>query len=103
MMPYNKDDPATRRNVIDFSLLDFNMMFKFITVQEVLLPVLQQYEADKSFVPLDKILTNHSIIQYFQNVRQEPVWDRDDFEIFFEGHYDMFETKEEAGALKGIK
>ena len=48
--PYDKDDEANRRNVVDFSLLDFNMMFKFITINEVLIPVLQQLNADTEWV-----------------------------------------------------
>ena len=69
------------------------MMFKFITMQEVLIPVLQQSGGEKSYVSMDKITANNSIIQYFQNVRSEPVWDYEDFEVFFEAHFDIFDAK----------
>ena len=95
VMPFDKDEPQQKGNIIDFCLLDFNMMFKFITINEVLVPVLQSLGADKGYINIQEVKESQSIIQYFSGVRAEPVWDREDFETFFEAHFEKFDSKDD--------
>ncbi|CAE8637411.1 unnamed protein product [Polarella glacialis] len=89
MIPYS-GGPVPFRTVIDFTLVDFQAMFKFIDIEEVLRPVV---ECHTSWVELHKLKTDPNIVGYFEKILQKPMWDDDDFQTYFEGHFEMWEFR----------
>ncbi|CAJ1373414.1 unnamed protein product [Effrenium voratum] len=96
MIPYN-GGPLPNKMVIDFTLVDFQAMFKFIDIEEVLRPVI---EAKGGWVPLDQVKTDANVTAYFGNILQKPMWDDDDFQSYFEGHFEMWEFRTEGPAVR---
>eukprot|EP00927_Polykrikos_kofoidii_P032244 TRINITY_DN27530_c0_g1_i1.p1 TRINITY_DN27530_c0_g1~~TRINITY_DN27530_c0_g1_i1.p1 ORF type:complete len:1263 (+),score=214.78 TRINITY_DN27530_c0_g1_i1:33-3791(+) len=88
MVPYSGGE--LRGMVIDFTLVDFQAMFKFIDIEEVLRPVL---ESHSGWVPLDTLKRDTNVVAYFSNILQKPIWDDDDFQMYFEGHYEIWEFR----------
>jgi len=76
--------------VIDFTLVDFQAMFKFIDIEEVLRPVL---ETRTGWVPLEQLRGDPNVIAYFANILQKPMWDDEDFATYFEGHFQTWEFR----------
>ncbi|CAJ1365923.1 unnamed protein product [Effrenium voratum] len=95
MIPYN-GGPLPNKMVIDFTLVDFQAMFKFIDIEEVLRPVIEA----KGWVPLDQLKTDANVTAYFGNILQKPMWDDDDFQSYFEGHFEMWEFRTEGPAVR---
>jgi len=89
MIPYN-GGPLPKKVVIDFTLVDFQAMFKFIDIEEVLRPVI---ESKGGWVPLVDVKTDANVTAYFGNILQKPMWDDDDFQTYFEGHFEMWEFR----------
>eukprot|EP00927_Polykrikos_kofoidii_P021948 TRINITY_DN20637_c0_g1_i1.p1 TRINITY_DN20637_c0_g1~~TRINITY_DN20637_c0_g1_i1.p1 ORF type:complete len:937 (-),score=207.08 TRINITY_DN20637_c0_g1_i1:47-2857(-) len=88
VMPY--EDSEDTPNVIDFMLVDFSAMFKFIDIEEVLLPSVAQHGG---WVPLSTLRADPNVKTYFQNILGRPVWDVEDFVIYFEGHWTLWEYR----------
>lgn len=88
VIPYNGED---RSRVIDFSFVDFSVMFKFIDIEEVLLPSVAQHGG--SWLTLRELQKDPNVRLYFQNILGRPVWDLDDFQTYFEGHWSVWEYR----------
>jgi len=80
--------------VLDFTLVDFQTMFKFIDIEEVLRPVLESYSG---WVSLDQVKTDPNVVAYFANILQKPMWDDDDFATYFDGHFETWEHRATTG------
>jgi len=91
------------RLVVDFTLVDFQAMFKFIDVEEVLRPVV---ECQPGWVPLLHLKSDPNVVAYFANILQKPMWDDDDFQSYFEGHFETWEFRVAGGVaavrLRGV-
>eukprot|EP00931_Biecheleriopsis_adriatica_P071042 TRINITY_DN4489_c0_g1_i1.p1 TRINITY_DN4489_c0_g1~~TRINITY_DN4489_c0_g1_i1.p1 ORF type:complete len:1421 (+),score=382.29 TRINITY_DN4489_c0_g1_i1:385-4263(+) len=89
MIPYN-GGAVPSKAVIDFTLVDFQAMFKFIDIEEVLRPVI---EAHGGWLLLERLKVDTNVTAYFTNILQKPIWDDEDFQTYFEGHYEMWEFR----------
>lgn len=89
MTPYS-GGPVPNGLVVDFTLVDFDSMFKFIDIEEVLRPAIESYGGWVSF---DRIKSDPNVTAYFTNILQKQVWDDDDFQMYFEGHYEMWQFR----------
>lgn len=92
--PYGEEDDA---GVVDFALVDFGIMFRFIEMEEVLQPVVA---AAKGWVTLASLRQDPNILLYFQNILQKPVWDAEDFITYFEGHWETWEYSHEMHSVR---
>eukprot|EP00931_Biecheleriopsis_adriatica_P007380 TRINITY_DN108670_c0_g1_i1.p1 TRINITY_DN108670_c0_g1~~TRINITY_DN108670_c0_g1_i1.p1 ORF type:complete len:981 (-),score=222.15 TRINITY_DN108670_c0_g1_i1:17-2959(-) len=77
--------------VIDFTLVDFSQMFRFITMDEVLLPAIVSLGGDRTYVSLEQILADMNIRVYFEKVLQRAPWNYEDFGYFFGSRSDEFD------------
>eukprot|EP00928_Gymnodinium_smaydae_P069958 TRINITY_DN538_c1_g1_i1.p1 TRINITY_DN538_c1_g1~~TRINITY_DN538_c1_g1_i1.p1 ORF type:complete len:1196 (+),score=313.45 TRINITY_DN538_c1_g1_i1:116-3703(+) len=68
---------------IDFVLVDYKEMYNYITMEEVLRPVMVEMKGDKDFVKLDKLREHKDLVAYFTKVLKKSTWSDDDFETFF--------------------
>lgn len=92
--PYGEDDD---RGIADFTLVDFAVMFKFIEMEEVLQPAVAAYQG---WVKLEQLRKDPNIVLYFSNILQKPVWDSEDFIIYFEGHWETWEFNKETQSVR---
>eukprot|EP00930_Biecheleria_cincta_P097389 TRINITY_DN89102_c0_g1_i1.p1 TRINITY_DN89102_c0_g1~~TRINITY_DN89102_c0_g1_i1.p1 ORF type:complete len:817 (+),score=187.59 TRINITY_DN89102_c0_g1_i1:31-2481(+) len=76
--------------VLDFTFVDFSSMFKFITLEEVLAPVVGVEQVGE-WLPLEKFREDEHVKEHFQKVMGKPVWDEEDFQAYFEGHWTTWE------------
>ncbi|CAJ1402292.1 unnamed protein product [Effrenium voratum] len=82
----------TEDRVLDFLFVDFASMFKFITLQEVLEPIFSS-EAPGTWIELSKLQDDEAVKSHFKEVMGKEVWDAEDFQAYFEGHWATFEYK----------
>jgi len=87
-----------RVGVIDFVLVDFAAMTKFIDLEEVLLPAVTAIQA--TWVPVSKVREDANVKLYFQDVLQKPLWDIEDFASYFEGHWTQWEYRVEEQCVR---
>ncbi|CAE8725615.1 unnamed protein product, partial [Polarella glacialis] len=80
----------TEDRVLDFLVVDFASMFKFITMEEVFLPVVGKDQIGEWF-PLTKMQEDDSVQKHFSQVLGKPVWEAEDFQAYFEGHFATWE------------
>mmetsp|Transcript_64990 Transcript_64990/g.171976 ORF Transcript_64990/g.171976 Transcript_64990/m.171976 type:complete len:877 (-) Transcript_64990:253-2883(-) len=80
--------------VVDFLFLDFSAMYKFADIEEVLTPAVKVHEAAE-WVPLETVREDKNVKHYFKKVLQKPMWDVEDFETYFAGHWTSWEYKAE--------
>ncbi|CAK9070338.1 DnaJ homolog subfamily B member 6 [Durusdinium trenchii] len=92
--PYGEEDD---RGIADFTLVDFGVMFKFIEMEEVLQPAVAAYQG---WVKLEQLRKDPNIVLYFSNILQKPVWDNEDFIIYFEGHWETWEFNKETQSVR---
>lgn len=92
--PYGEEDD---RGIADFALVDFGVMFKFIEMEEVLQPAVAAY---KGWVKLEQLRKDPNILLYFSNILQKPVWDNEDFIIYFEGHWETWEFNKDTQSVR---
>ncbi|CAE7300144.1 dnaJ [Symbiodinium natans] len=78
--------------VLDFIFVDFESMFKFINLDEVLEPVFSMEEPG-AWIELAKLQEDEAVKSHFKEVMGKPVWDAEDFQAYFEGHWSTFEYK----------
>eukprot|EP00928_Gymnodinium_smaydae_P028918 TRINITY_DN21924_c0_g1_i1.p1 TRINITY_DN21924_c0_g1~~TRINITY_DN21924_c0_g1_i1.p1 ORF type:complete len:815 (+),score=182.03 TRINITY_DN21924_c0_g1_i1:701-3145(+) len=83
-------DGAGSRCIVDFTIIDFSLRFKFIEIEEVLR--LAMHSAG-GWITLNSLRENHNVVSYFRDVLARPVWDHEDFENYFQGHSDTWEYK----------
>lgn len=76
--------------IVDFSAIDFAHMFKFIEIEEVLKPAMQ---GSTGWVHLNLLKTHADVKAYFRDILGRPVWDDDDFQTYFDGHFDTWEYR----------
>lgn len=88
------DDDA---GVVDFALVDFGVMFRFIEMEEVLQPAVAAY---KGWVKLAELRRDPNILLYFSNILQKPVWDNEDFITYFEGHWETWEFNKDSQSVR---
>lgn len=69
---------------IDFMLVDYTQMFKYITAEEVLMPAVVSLGGTREYIPLNTIRGDSNVNLFFQNVLKKAVWGDDDFEYFFQ-------------------
>eukprot|EP00439_Symbiodinium_sp_Y106_P040556 s3070_g4.t6 len=89
MIPYS-GGPLPKKVIIDFTLVDFQAMFKFIDIEEVLRPAI---EKKGGWVTFEEVKADANVVAYFGNILQKPMWDDDDFQTYFEGHFEMWEFR----------
>ena len=89
------------RCLVDFTLVDFSMMFKFIEMEEVLQPAVAAYEGQE--VTLSELRKDPNIVLYFKNILHKQIWADEDFIIYFEGHWETWEFNKETQAVRPFK
>jgi hypothetical protein len=77
---------------IDFSLVDYNQMFRFIMMEEVMMLAVLNCGGGENFIGLDLLRAESNIRLYFEKVVQRPVWMDEDFAIFFDSRSDDLTT-----------
>eukprot|EP00927_Polykrikos_kofoidii_P061318 TRINITY_DN56162_c0_g1_i1.p1 TRINITY_DN56162_c0_g1~~TRINITY_DN56162_c0_g1_i1.p1 ORF type:complete len:978 (+),score=193.32 TRINITY_DN56162_c0_g1_i1:99-3032(+) len=90
------DDESTR--VLDFMLVDFSTMIRFQDLEEVLLPATSSSSdagSDSCWVPVSKIREDPNVKSYFKTVLDKPMWDTEDFATYFQGHWTVWEYRDE--------
>jgi len=92
MIPYS-GGKVPAGSVLDFTLVDFQAMFKFIDVEEVLRPVL---ETKTGWTPLEQVKSDPNVVAYFKNILQKPMWDDEDFQTYFEGHFESWQFRQDS-------
>lgn len=83
--------------VIDWVLVDYSVMYKFIEIEEVLLPTVMQLG---DWVSLSAIRSDKNVTAYFQNILGRPVWDEEDFLTYFEGHWTQWEYNPDSQCVR---
>jgi len=83
--------------VTDFSAIDFGNMFKFIEIEEVLRPAMQ---GSTDWLPLDWLKMHHDVQAYFRDILGRPMWEDDDFQTYFAGHFDTWEFRHEDRSVR---
>lgn len=83
--------------VIDFHLVDFAHMFKFIELEEVLRPAMASVT---NWMPLDMLKADANVQAYFGSILGVPIWDDDDFQSYFSGHFDTWEWNAELRSVR---
>lgn len=83
--------------IVDFSLIDFAHMFKFIELEEVLRSAMH---SSQSWMPLDVLKMDSNVQAYFGNILGAPMWDDEDFQTYFAGHFDIWEYR---GDLRSVR
>lgn len=86
VMPYT--DGTGSECIVDFAIVDFCHVLKFIEIEEVLRLAMQ---AQTGYVPLDSLKGHPDVLSYFREVLGRPVWDDEDFLTYFQGHSDTWE------------
>eukprot|EP00404_Azadinium_spinosum_P021843 CAMPEP_0180625714 /NCGR_PEP_ID=MMETSP1037_2-20121125/37465_1 /TAXON_ID=632150 /ORGANISM="Azadinium spinosum, Strain 3D9" /LENGTH=364 /DNA_ID=CAMNT_0022646247 /DNA_START=117 /DNA_END=1211 /DNA_ORIENTATION=- len=81
-------DPSA---VVDFALVDFLQMFRFITTEEVLLPAVINKGGDRGHMSLDSLRADLNVTAFFERVLQRPPWNDEDFAAFFDSRSDEFD------------
>lgn len=76
--------------ILDFTLVDFLVMYKFIDIAEILGALLQNVP-DPGWITLEQLKCQPSVADYFTRILQVPTWSDEDFQTYFEGHYDTWE------------
>jgi len=77
--------------VLDFTLVDFAVMSNFIDIAEILVPLCESVP-EPGWILLDQLKCDPNIIAYFMNILQVPIWSNEDFQTYFDGHFDMWEV-----------
>lgn len=85
------------RGLVDFTLVDFGVMFKFIEMEEVLQPAVAAYSGP---VTLEQLRKDPNIVLYFKNILHKAIWADEDFIIYFEGHWETWEFNKETQAVR---
>lgn len=81
----------TENTIIDFSLVKYDTMFKYITMEEVLLPVMKELPKDsKGYCALDQLRYHDNVVMYFKNILGSAPWDLEDFETYFDAHWQQW-------------
>lgn len=75
---------------IDFVLVDYGQMFRFITMEEVLLLTVFTLGGAVEYVSLDQVRAERNTQMYFARVVQRPIWQDEDFATFFESRSESF-------------
>jgi len=91
VVPFLED---AEERVLDFLFVDFQSMFKFITLEEVLEPIFSGEEAG-TWIDLAKLRDDEAVKSHFKEVMGKEVWDAEDFQAYFEGHWATFEYNAE--------
>merc|ERR1712032_50997 len=76
--------------VLDFTLVDFEVMYKYIDLSEILAALLQNV-TEPGWVTLDQVKCHENVAQYFSSILQVQGWSDEDFQTYFDGHFDKFE------------
>eukprot|EP00927_Polykrikos_kofoidii_P009466 TRINITY_DN13948_c0_g3_i1.p1 TRINITY_DN13948_c0_g3~~TRINITY_DN13948_c0_g3_i1.p1 ORF type:complete len:1208 (+),score=207.83 TRINITY_DN13948_c0_g3_i1:120-3626(+) len=85
-------------DAIDFVLVDYNTIFKYMTMDEALaVPVDAQGEGD--FVKLSELRADMSVRSYF-NTLGLAVWNNKEFEAFFDGHYERWDYDKKRASVR---
>lgn len=85
---------------IDFVLVDYVQMFRFITMEEVLMPAVVKLGGGLDYVSLETVRADSDIRAYFEKVVQRPVWTDEDFWIFFESRSNDFDYDSKRGMVR---
>lgn len=73
------------------SQVKYEIMFKYITMEEVLVPTIKDLPKDQNgYVALDRLRHHESVVMYFRNILGTQPWDIEDFEIYFDARWRMF-------------
>ncbi|CAD7944886.1 unnamed protein product [Amoebophrya sp. A120] len=76
---------------VDFMLVKYDTMFKYVTMEEVLVPSMKDLSKDEhGYVELDRLRTHESVAMYFRNILGTSVWDVEDFETYFDAHWQQW-------------
>lgn len=83
---YITNNLEERSTVADFVLVDYASMYKYQTIEEVLIPAVQALSGD-DYVSVSALREDKTVRQYFQGTLRKAVWSQEDFETYFQGHY----------------
>jgi len=90
-------DGSDSNCVIDFALIDFQHMFKFIELEEVLRAAMQNVT---NWMSLDLLKMDGNVQAYFQNILGAPIWEDEDFQTYFSGHFDSWEYRADVRSVR---
>ncbi|CAL1126083.1 unnamed protein product [Cladocopium goreaui] len=76
VVPFLED---AEERVLDFLFVDFESMFKFITLEEVLEPIFS--ESPGAWIDLAKLRDDEAVKSHFKEVMGKEVWDVEDFQV----------------------
>eukprot|EP00392_Amoebophrya_sp_AT5.2_P006060 g6070.t1 len=69
----------------------YDIMFKYVTMEEVLIPTVKELPKDHhGYVQLEQLMCHDSIIMYFRNILGTQPWDLEDFETYFDAHWQQW-------------
>merc|ERR1711957_730568 len=76
--------------ILDFTLVDFAVMYKFLDIAEVLLALCENIP-EPGWAMLEQLKCETTVVQYFTEILQVPMWSDEDFQTYFEAHFDRWE------------
>ena len=79
-------------------LNDYTRMYKYIQIEEVIIPVVKglgEQLGGEKWVPIPRLAKDQNITMFFQQVQESAVWDKEEFETYFDAHYEHFEYDQE--------
>jgi len=88
--------------VLDFTLIDFALMYKFIDIKEILVALLQNVP-EPGWITFDQLKCQPNVAEYFMKILQVPIWSDDDLQTYFHGHSDTWEVCTEPCAMVRFK
>lgn len=71
--------------VLDFTLVDFNLMYKYIELDEILIALFKNVP-EPGWVTLEQLKCQQNVAEYFNTILQVMMWSDEDFHTYFEGH-----------------
>mmetsp|Transcript_24282 Transcript_24282/g.53991 ORF Transcript_24282/g.53991 Transcript_24282/m.53991 type:complete len:858 (-) Transcript_24282:63-2636(-) len=96
VVPFLDED---QNRVIDFMMVDFSTMFKFIDLEEVLVPATKT-DPEGTWVPVTTLSEKADVKSYFRKVLKTPVWGTEDFAAFFRGHFAIWDYRDEDSSVR---
>lgn len=73
--------------IVDFILVDFAATARYMTLEEVLIPAVMRLGGQHQFVSIDALRGDPGVQSYFLNTLKSSMWPREEFEAYFQGHY----------------
>lgn len=77
---------------MDFQLVPYEKMFKYLHPTEVMIPLMPKLEKDEEGYAAISTLREHpEVVSYFHQVLETELWEMEDFAAFFDAHYQTWD------------